>query len=217
MNPIDSQFVHRQFQANEWESSVKTYIKELPITEKLVWYKRDRVFKKFSEELVTLGYYVKYRYGTKPSISFKLNESKEAADGWVYENNSVIESIQITIAYYDEEEVDEDQRRRRDRNYCRARRVYDRLKLLEERVENRVKKKTEKEYKEDIDVLLVGVQDWFVARLCTDYANLKSKLTQQVQTQLAGSIFRELAIVDTDLVGEGQLLLFPNEFRIRVG
>jgi hypothetical protein len=75
-----------------------------------------------------------------------------------------------------------------------------------------LKGKIDKNYQGYIDVLLVGVNDWLVARLCTgaEYADLNSKLTQQVQTQLAGSIFRELAIVDTDFEGKGQLLLFPN-------
>jgi hypothetical protein len=89
--------------------------------------------------------------------------------------------------------------------------VYDRFSELENRIEESLKAKTNKKYR-GVDVLLVGVKDWFVARLCTgaEYADLKRKITQQVQAQLAGSIFKELAIVDTDFVGKGHLLLFSN-------
>jgi hypothetical protein len=136
MNLNYSQFAHRRFHAKDSESDVKRYIEELLTEEDSIWYQRGKTSKKLYKELVPLVYYVKYRYGPKPSITFQLNEVEgDNIDGWVYENNSVIESVQITIAHYTKKEGDEDRRVINDRDYVPTGWVYDRVAELENRIE----------------------------------------------------------------------------------
>lgn len=72
-----SQFPHRRFHAKDGESDVKRYIEELPTEEDSIWYQRGKTSKKLYKELVPLVYYIKYKYGPKPSITFQVNEVKE--------------------------------------------------------------------------------------------------------------------------------------------
>ena len=56
-----SEFVHKNFRADEWESEVKAFIDNLPVPPNSLWYKGTSELKRAREELVTLGYYVKYK------------------------------------------------------------------------------------------------------------------------------------------------------------
>src|SRR5450759_4182411 len=103
-----SDFVHKTFRASKWESEIKAYIDNLPVPAHSIWHKEDRILKKASEELITLGYYVKYRYGVSDSIEFHLNMLQGKEDGWIFQDKKSRESVQIVIAYYEKEESDQD-------------------------------------------------------------------------------------------------------------
>jgi hypothetical protein len=64
-----SDFVHKIFKASEWELEVKTFIDKLHVQDS-IWYKENKGLKKAAEELITLGYYVKYKFGMTDSIQF---------------------------------------------------------------------------------------------------------------------------------------------------
>jgi hypothetical protein len=203
-----SDFVHKNFRANEWELEVKTYIDNLPVRSNLIWYKEARDLKKASEELITLGYYVKYKFGIVDSIQFCLNLSQDAVDGWIFQEGKQIESVQIVIAYYEEEEAKQDELTMSGKECCPGGWEIDRLEVLKTRVEQRIRKKVEKKYTK-IDTLIVAVKGCFVRSVLEEYSNLKGQLERTAKALLAGSQFKELAIVDADLVGKGEVWLFP--------
>lgn len=206
MNYTD--FVHKKFRASEWESEVKTYIDNLSVPSNSIWYKEDRDLKKASEELITLGYYVKYKFGVVDSIQFCLNLSQDAVDGWIFQAGKRIESVQIAIAYYEEEEAKQDELTMSGKECCPGGWEVDRFEVLKTRVEQRIRKKVEKKYTK-IDTLVVGMKGWFVRSVLAEYSNLKGQLEQNAKDLLAGSQLKELAIVDADLVGKGEVWLFP--------
>jgi hypothetical protein len=202
-------FVHRMFFADKWELLVKDYISNLECDDNTIWYKK-RERNKISEELITLGYYVKYRFGQNEKISFRLNEIEGKEDGWIYENSNKLESVQIVIAYYEQEEAEEDNRTMKGEDIVPGGWVRDRIELLKQRIDQRIKKKLYKKY-ENIDVLLVGVKDWFVRRINDEYKDQKKRTMDSMKNCMGKSKFREIAIVDTDLVGQGALLRLPNK------
>lgn len=206
MNAND--FVHKMFFADKWELLVKDYISNLQCDDNTIWYKkRERI--KISEELITLGYYIKYRFGQNTKISFRLNEIEGKEDGWIYENSNKLASVQIVIAYYEDEEAEEDNRTMKGEDIVPGGWDGDRIELLKQRIDQRIKKKIDKKY-ENIDVLLVGVKDWFVRRTNDEYKEQKKELLDSMKNCIEKSKFREIAIVDTDLVGQGALLRHPN-------
>jgi hypothetical protein len=101
------EFTHQKFCASNWEEKLKHFIETLNCTDNSIWH-RTRKHKKINEELATLGYYVKYRYGKEGSITFSLSETESKVDGWIYRNDAQIESVQIVIAYYEQEEANID-------------------------------------------------------------------------------------------------------------
>ena len=205
-----SEFVHKNFRADEWESEVKAYIDNLSVPSNSLWHKETRELQKAKEELVTLGYYVKYKYGIVDSIQFRLNPSEDAGeDGWIFQEGKQIESVQIVIAYYDEEEAKQDELVMSGKECCPGGWTFDRLEVLTTRVEQRIHKKVEKRYT-DIDTLVVGVNRWFVSSISREYSNLNKQLEQKAKALLAKSQFKELAIVDVDLVGKGDVWSFSN-------
>lgn len=208
MNTND--FAHGEFSADNWESLVKDYIANLECHENQIWYKDGKQNKKISEELITLSYYVKYKYGPNPKISFRLNQIEGEEDGWIYKNRGILESVQIVIAYYDKEEAEEDRKIMKGEDVVTGGWVGDRMKLLEQRVKQRIKKKIEKKYR-NIDVLLVGVKDWFIRRANDEYKDLRRELIDFVHRVTEKSQFRDVIIVDTDLVGQGGLIQLPNK------
>jgi hypothetical protein len=141
-------FAHRIFFADKWEMLVKNYINNLECADNTIWYKK-REYKKISEELITLGYYVKYRFGHNERVSFSLNEVEGKEDGWIYENSKKIESVQIVIAYYEQKKAEEDNRTMRGEDIVPGGWIGDRIELLIQRIDQRIKKKIDKEY-EDI-------------------------------------------------------------------
>jgi hypothetical protein len=62
-----------------------------------------------------------------------------------------------------------------------------------------------------IDVLLVGVKDCFVRLINDESKDWKKELLNSVKNCIGKSQFKEIAIVDTDLVGQGALLRLPNK------
>jgi hypothetical protein len=105
-----SDFAHEEFSADNWESLVKDYINNLECHENQIWYKNEKQNKKISEELITLGYYARYKYSPNPKISFRLNQIEGEEDGWICKNREILESVQTVIAYYDKEEAEEDRK-----------------------------------------------------------------------------------------------------------
>jgi hypothetical protein len=185
-------FAHRIFFADRWEMLVKDYINNLECDDNTIWYKK-REHNKISEELITLGYYVKYRFGQNERISFRLNEVEGKEDGWIYENSNKIESVQIVIAYYEQKEAEEDNRTMRGEDIVPGGWVRDRIELLRQRIDQRIKKKIDKEY-ENIDLLLVGVKDCFVRRINDEYKDRKKELLDSAKNCIGKSQFREIAI-----------------------
>ncbi|MBI5181010.1 MAG: hypothetical protein HZA05_06370 [Nitrospirae bacterium] len=206
MNYTD--FVYKKFRASEWESEVKTYIDNLSVPSNSIWYREDRDLKKASEELITLGYYVKYKFGVVDSIQFCLNLSQDAVDGWISRSGKQIESVQIVTAFYDTEEVEQDKLIMSGKESCPGGWEIDRFEALKARVEQRIRNKVAKKYPK-IDTLVVGIKDWFARSVLENYSNLKEQLELTAKALLRGSPFKELAIVDTDLVGRGGLWLIP--------
>lgn len=211
-------FVHKTFRASKWESEIKAYIGNLSVPAHSIWYKEtiwhkeNRILKKASEELITLGYYVKYRYGGADSIEFKLNKRQGKADGWICKDDKPHESVQIVIAYYEKEEADQDALLMSGKKNCFGGWKIDRLNSLSTRIEQRITKKIAKKYS-GIDTLIVGVRGWFVRDILNEYPELQKQLASKIEDLLTSSQFKELAIVDTDLVGEGKVWLFPQRAR----
>jgi len=201
-------FVHRMFFTDKWEPLVKDYIRNLECDDNTIWYRKCK-HKKIHKELIPLGYYVKYRFGQNAKIPFRLNEIEGKEDGWIYENSNKPESIQIVNAYYEREEAKEDNRTIKGEDIVPGGWVRNRIELLKQRIDQRIKKKLDKKY-ENIDVLLVGVNDWFVRRINDEYKNQKKELLDSMKNCLEKSKFREIAIVDTNLVGQGALLRLLN-------
>jgi len=76
-------FAHQLFFASTWEAQVKEFIESLNCTDKNIWYKKPEN-KKTNEELITLGYYVKYRFGEDEKIGFRLNKMRaKLMDGFI--------------------------------------------------------------------------------------------------------------------------------------
>lgn len=207
LSPVE--FTHQVFSGCGWENQVKSFIASLDSSDGVIWH-RKREHKKIYEELTSLGYYVKYHYGEDSSISFKLNKKEGKADGWIFKNGKEIESVQIAIAFYDREEADIHYRVMNGEKANISGWVSERLSLLEDRVERRVSKKSNMKY-QDIDTLIVGVGDFFVRRLNTDFLDRKVLLQKRIESLLSISNFRHAAIVDSDFVGKGECLIIPNK------
>lgn len=207
MNPFE--FTHQVFESSSWEDEVKCYIDSLDCSDTDIWH-RKRENKKINEELATLGYYVKYSFGNTNNISFKLNKNEGKIDGWIYENGKKIESIQIAIAFYEEEEAEIDRRTMKGEDIVDGGWVGNRISLLKKRIENRIIKKSNMGYQE-IDTLLIGVRDWFVRRIKSKYTELKLKVIDSIKPSIEKSGFKQVVIVDTNFVGNGEHLTIPNK------
>lgn len=188
---------------------MKLFIEEIDCSGNVIWH-RKREYKKINEELASLGYYVKYHYGLDDSISFKLNREEGKADGWVLKNGKEIEAVQIAIAFYEQEEATIDRKIMDGEDVDVSGWVGERLSLLENRVEKRISKKTNMNYS-DIDTLVIGVRDWFVRRLNSEYLDLRSSTLKKIEPILSRSTFQQVAIVDSDFVGIGECLIVPNK------
>ncbi len=152
---------------------------------------------------------MKYRYGDDETITFKLNETEGKADGWVYKHGTQIKSVQIAIAYYEKEEANIDRKTMNGEDIVEAGGVGDRLELLKDRVEKRVTKKSNMSY-QNIDTLLIGVRDWFVRSINNEYQEQKGNVVKYIESCMLYSNFRQVALVDADFVGKGELLIVPN-------
>lgn len=204
-----NEFTHQEFSSCSWERQVKSFVEAIDRTDNVIWHKK-REYKKINEELATLGYYVKYHYGLDDSISFKLNREEGKADGWVYKNGEEVEAIQIAIAFYEKQEAEIDRRTMEGEDVFVSGWVGERLSLLENRVENRISKKTNMNYS-DIDTLVIGVRDWFVRRLNSEYLHLKASTLKRIEPLLSRSTFKQAAIIDSDFVGIGECLVISNK------
>ena len=202
-------FAHQKFCASSWEAKLKDFIESLDCTDNIIWY-RKRKYKKISEELTTLGYYVKYRYGEDEHITFKLNETEGKIDGWIYKHDTQIESIQIAIAYYEHEEADIDRRRMNGEDIVKVGWVGDMIEQLKNRVEKRVAKKSNMSY-QNIDTLLIGVRHWFVRSINNEYHEQKLDIVKFIESCMTNTNFKQAVLVDADFVGKGELLIVPNK------
>lgn len=203
------EFAHQKFCASGWEAKLKKFIELLDCTDNIIWH-RKRKHKKINEELATLGYYVKYRYGEDESITFKLNKTEGKADGWIYKHGAQIESVQIVIAYYEQEEAKLDRRTMNGEDIVVAGWVGDRIELLKDRVEKRVAKKSNMSY-QNIDTLLIGVRDWFVRSINNEYQEQKVNVVKYIESCMLNSNFKQFTLVDADFAGKGELLIVPNK------
>ncbi|MBF0235805.1 MAG: hypothetical protein HQK65_22630 [Desulfamplus sp.] len=64
---------------------------------------------------------------------------------------------------------------------------------------------------ENIDTLLIGVRDWFVKKINNEYKEQKNNVICHVKLCLSNSTFKQLALVDSEFVGNGELLIIPNK------
>lgn len=201
-------FVHQTFYASNWESQLKEFIKSIKCPDNTIWH-RMREYKKINEELSVMGYYVKYRFGEDKAISFKLNDKQGDQDGWIYQNDNPnpIESVQITIAFYEKEEFLRDRSIMNGSYKPKAQWIGDRINQLRNRVLERVKKKLDLNY-QNINTLLIGVREWsFVRGINTEYCIYKDQLVKSIESCIQNSNFEQIVLVDSDLVGEGEFLL----------
>ena len=204
------EFTHQIFSASDWEGTLKKFIESLDCSDNIIWH-RKRKHKKIFEELTPLGFYVKYRYGEDKNISFKLNETQGKADAWVYKDNKEVESIQIAIAYYDNEELEVDRRTMNGEDFTVGDWVGSRLELLKGRVLKRVDKKFNKDGYQNIDTLLIGVNDFFARRVNTEYQEKKDSVVKYITSYLSITKFKQVALVDVDYIGTGDLIFVMNE------
>lgn len=203
------EFAHQKFFASDWEAKLKNFIESLDCTDNIMWH-RKRKHKKLNEELATLGFYVKYRYGEDESITFKLNETEGKADGWIYKHGAQIESVQIVTAYYEQEEANIDRKIMSDEHIVPTGWVGDRINLLRDRVGKRVAKKSNMSY-QNIDTLLIGVSDWFVRRINNEYQEQKVNVVRYIESCMPNSNFKQFALIDAEFVGKGELLIVPSK------
>jgi len=204
------EFAHKIVRADTWESEVKDFIQSLTLEPGSLWFREGEVLKKLSSELITLGYYVKYRYGADPAMTFCLNRAQGQVDGWVYSNDQQISSVQIVTAYYDTEEAIQDAELLCGGDVMAGSWVGDRLGQLTKRLDDRLKNKVNHGYR-GINLLLVGFKDWFVRRAYSDYPWIGEQVNRMVDVWLAPSSFAEIVLVDTDFVGNGALRVFSNK------
>lgn len=203
-------FVHQTFNASNWESQLKEFIESIKCPDNAIWH-RMREYKKINEELSVIGYYVKYRFGEDKAISFKLNDEQGVQDGWIYQNDKLIESVQITIAFYEKEESLRDGSIMNGTYKSKAQWVGDRINQLRDRVLERVKKKSDLNY-QNIDTLLIGVREGFFVRgINTEYCIYKDQLVKSIESYIENSIFKQIVLVDSDLAGKGEFLLVQNK------
>lgn len=207
-----NKFVYQTFQASEWEIKLKDFITSIDCTDNKIWH-RKREYKKINEELVVLGYYVKYRFSENKNISFRLNNDEHGKiDGWIYEYDTLLESVQITIAYYEMEEFITDislMNDDRKHKNIESRWVGDKIKQSINRVAKRVKKKSDLNY-QNIDTLLIGVRHWFVRRIKNEYLEQKINLVKSIESYIQNSNFKQIVLVDSDFVGKGDFLVIHN-------
>ena len=210
-NPYWIEFAHKIFMRETWEEEVKSFILSLPQEGNPIWRKRARSLKKICEELVTLGYYVKYKYSSENNISFKLNPFEEKIDGFIYQNEMQIETVQISIAFYDKEENKLDPEWGIEKEIITEGGVPKRLKLISGRIKKIVEKKVDpkKGYK-DIDTLLIGIRLYFT-RYVTEkiYSIFFNELCQYMSELSHSQVFKQIVISDADLVGNGGHMIFP--------
>ncbi|MYL25166.1 MULTISPECIES: hypothetical protein [Halomonadaceae] len=193
-------FTFRKFPANSWEKEVKQYISGLDSSTDRIWY-RSPTHKKLNEELVTLGYYVKYDRGEVDHIWFQLLRSAESADGEIGEGEEVTERVQIAIAHYQAEEAKLDDRMESGQEPVDSGWASERLVILRDRIIDRLSKKANKHYS-GVGTLCVGSKGWFVRRALAEHPSLIEDLRTHWKTINDGT-FRKVVIVDTDLVGSG--------------
>lgn len=202
------EFAHQRFCASDWETKLKQFIDALDCSDGVIWH-RKREHKKINEELATLGFYVKYKYGKTKDIRFSLNKSEGKADGWIFKDGEAIETIQIAIAHYEQEEAISDRMTMNGEEIVVGGWVADRIKLLYDRVKIRITNKKSMDY-HDIDTLLIGVRDWFVRKINTEYPEHKANLVHCMEDNARDTQFKQFAVVDTDFIGEGEVLIVPN-------
>lgn len=154
-----TEFAHKEFSKERWEDEVKNLISSLVIDDSVFWYKKHRSLKKINEELVTLGYYVKYKYLKEENVSFYLNKEQGEIDGYILQNGCIVETVQIVIAFYDKEENERDKDLMEGKDSTECDWVGEKLRLIKERIKDRINRKIDKCYKEDIDTLLIGTKD----------------------------------------------------------
>jgi len=85
---------------------------------------------------------------------------------------------------------------------------------LKKRIKRRIYKKLNLEYN-DIDTLLIGLRDWFVRRINDEYKEQKESLLSYIESCLIDSEFDQIAVVDSDLVGKGELLVIPKKAKFQ--
>jgi hypothetical protein len=200
-------FAHSLFRGDTWESEVKNFIQSLSLPPQSLWFREGEALKKLSSELVSLGYYVKYRYGADPAMTFLLNQVQGQVDGWVYSDGHQISAVQIVTAYYDTEEAAQDTELLRGVAVVPGGWVEDRLCQLTLRLVDRLQNKVGHRYK-GVDLLLVGFKDLFVRRSYGDYPQFGERVNWIVEKWLERSSFTEIVLVDTDLVATGELRVF---------
>lgn len=200
-------FIFKQFTKNSWEEEVKKYIDELALPPNEIWYKSHRLLKKMNGELIPLGYYTKYEKSDSDNIFFQLKKNDDEADAVIMRDENR-ETIQIVSAFYDKEEALYDAALMRGENNTCGGWEYQRFKELQKRTNERINKKKSKNYT-PVDTLLIAVNDRFVYQVKRKYPDIKNDLESFAYKLIGQSTFTKIVLVDSDLVGSGDIYTFP--------
>ncbi len=85
--------------------------------------------------------------------------------------------------------------------------MYERFEELRKRIIIRISKKTNKNYT-PVDTLLVALKDHFVYITKREYPDLKEVLESFAHELITESAFTKIVVVDSDLVGSGDIYTF---------
>jgi hypothetical protein len=207
MNDPFATFAYKEFEKKSWEREVKSFIDNLPLLPRQIWYKSHRTLQKIHQELIPFGYYVKYDKQVGESALFYLNKKDDEADGYLLEGEKK-ESVQIVSAFYEEDEAIGDRLLMGGINVAEAVWEGDWLAQLQERLKERVHKKHRKNYM-PVDILLVAQKNHFIWNAKRAYPDIMKTLDELAHRTQAKSSFRKIVIVDSDLVGNGDIYVFP--------
>lgn len=201
-------FVYKQFEKNSWEGEVKPFIENLQLLPNKIWYaSHPTLRKKVHQELISFGFYVKYNETVGESAIFYLNKNDDEVDGFLFEGEKR-ESVQIVSAFYEKNEAIGDRSLMSGTDMTGTVWEGDWLDQLQERIKERVHKKHGKSYV-PVDTLLVALKNHFIWTAKKERPDIMKMMEEFVRTTLMKSSFKKIVIVDSDLVGHGDIYVIP--------
>lgn len=209
MNNV-SQIAYQSHFVHEWEKTIKDFISSIKVSDDTVWYRLGKDYKKISEELIPLGFYVQYKYGLNSKIKFKLippEEMEKGSDGIIIfpDENKSEEKVQITSASRTEEWAqsinDLIENKKGVIHYPSSN------SKIKELIFDRAKGKIERGI--TIDTILIGTPNGFCRRIKSEYPDFRNELKSYLNEQINHkSNFKRVAIVEDRLVVPGDFIEF---------